>query len=150
MAIVNRDLDQSQQKEVVRFTQFNRGVGSTVMAGGASFLIGSPIPFTYTIESGSVYVLGVSGAPQMRLLVDRFAGGQTRMVVSISGLVLTAYGTSGVLGFSGFAASGSTLLAGQMGDVLSFDVVGANTAITDAAISIVVKKSADIVTYNGL
>ncbi len=150
MAIVNRDLDGSQQKDVVHQGYKNVGVGSTMLAGGASFFIGAPIPYPFVIESAEVYALGITGAPQMRLIIDRFGAGQTRMVCGISNCVVTAYGTSGVQGLSGLAPVGSTLLQGQAKDQLSFDLVGSNTGFTDVMISVVIKKTQDIVSYNGL
>lgn len=150
MAIVNRDNDATQQKEAVHQAYKNVGVGSTVLAGGSSYWIGGPMPYPYLLESARTYVLGISGAPALRLIIDRFVAGQTRIVCSISNMVLTNYGTSGSFGVSGLAPLGSTLLQGQAGDQLSFDVVGANTAITDITISVVVRKSQDIVSHHGV
>lgn len=150
MAIVNRDLDTSQQKDVIYQAYKNVGVGSTILAGGASFWIGAAIPYPFTVESAEVYAIGLTGAPQIRLIIDRFAAGQTRMVCGISNCVITAYGTSGIQGLSGLAPVGSTLLNGQAKDQLSFDLVGANTGATDLTISVVIKKTQDIVSYNGL
>jgi len=149
MAIVNRDGDASEQKEV--FTAVYGNLTGVTLAAGASLRITGPMPYPFLVESGALAAFGLSGAPQVRLILDRFtSGGQTRMVCGISNMVTRAYLTSGIIGWSGLAPVGSTLLQGQAGDQLSLDIVGANTALTDLLVNVVVKKSQDIVSYNGV
>lgn len=148
MAIVNREKDASEQKEWIGAVTGNNIQGGTALSTGSSVLISGPMPYPFVVDSGRVYGIGLSSTPQIRLILDRFAGGQTRIVLSISNMVVPAYGTSGSFGLSGLAPAGSTLLNGLPGDVLSIDVVGANTAFTALSIQVAVKKTQDIVSMN--
>src|SRR5689334_11737827 len=124
MAIVNRDLDPSEQK--VEY-QLQLSGGLTTIATGATAWI-ALMPYPGVIQSMRAAGAGLSGAPLVNLQVLRFAAGATTIAVSISGLVVAEFGTSGILGYSGLAAAGSTLLNVQAGDVLQMQTAGANTA----------------------
>ena len=108
------------------------------------------VPFPCTIQSGSVFSQGVSGAPQIGLFAQRFAGGITSVAIGISNMVLTAFGTSGVQGLSGLPTAGSTLLNLQAGDVLTVQTSVSNTGANQLVIELVVKKTQDIVSYNNV
>jgi hypothetical protein len=83
--------------------------------------------------------------------VYRFVAGAgaTTIPVGISNLVLVNAGTSGIQGFSGLAAAGSTLLQLQAGDVLQYTTSVSNGNATSIALNAVIKKTQDIVSYNG-
>lgn len=144
MAIVNRDLDASQQKDVLcaQLKTVNTGVTMPVMA----------IPYPCTIQALRVGAIGTSGAPQWDFLVSRFivGTGNTVFTIGISNLILAAIGTSGSLGHSGLAAAGSTLLNLAANDVLMVNASGANTNVTDATLSLIVKKTQDILSHFGV
>lgn len=143
MAIVNRDVDVSQQKTtlVAQVKTVNTGVTMPVAA----------IPFPCTLQAVRVAAIGVSGSPNWDFLVSRFIAGSGNTVFSIgiSNLVVVALGTSGLQGHSGLAATGSTLLSLAANDILMINSTGANTNVTDAAVSLVVKKTQDIVSHFG-
>lgn len=138
MAIVNRDVDASQQNEVVQVHK------STIPV---TTLVGLFIaPFPCTIQTLKYAAVGLSGSPIWTFGKQSMAG--STVAIGISGLVVQAVGTSGAVNFSGLAASGSTLLNLAMGDYLYCVTSGANTALTDMVMEIVVKKTQDIVSYN--
>lgn len=162
MAILNRDLDSSQQKDVIHWT-FNSGFGSTTIGTGFTLALTGPIPYPYTLQSINALALGLaggagtSGAPQLSFNIMRVipGGGVTMIAVSISSMVIqngasfaTAYGYSGTLfgGYSGLAATGSTLLLGLPGDIISATTAVANTACQMLTLSMVLKKVQDTVT----
>lgn len=143
MALINRDKDPSEQKEVIRMTWPSQ------VSTGASLLVGE-IPCAGTIQSVRAIGMGVSGALQVLLRVARMAAGYTTIPVGISNLIVSNLGTSGPLGYSGLAATGSTLLQVLADDSLVVELVGANTAATQLTIDVVVKRTQDIVALNGV
>lgn len=154
MAIVGRDLDVSERKVAFQWSNQVGGqslnvLNSAVIATGTTLTM-FMVPFPCTVQSGSIYSQGLSGAPQIGVFVNRFAAGITSMGIGISNMVLTAFGTSGVQGLSGLAPAGSTLLNLQTGDLLVVQTSVANTAITQLVVELVVKKTQDIVSYNSV
>ena len=137
MAIVNRDLDSSQQKDVIQVTA--RSVPVTQMVPLAV------MPYPCTIETVKYAAAGLSGAPVWTFGKQSVG---TTAAIGISGLVVQAVGTSGSVGFSGLAAVGSTLLNFNAGDVLYAVTSGANTALDYILLEFAVKKTQDIVSYN--
>lgn len=136
MAIVNRDLDQSQQREVVDFVWGALATGVTVGVWIA--------PFPCTIQAVRHAAYGISGSPLVALHKMR---GVTPEAIGISSIVLQAMGTSGSLGFSGLAATGSTLLNLDRGNVVFAVSSGSNSAVTQLQLSLIVKKIEDIVKH---
>lgn len=154
MAIVGRDLDVSERKVALQWSSQFAGQ-SLALNGGNGIATGSTlymfmVPFACTVQSGSVFAQGISGAPQIALNVSRFAPGATVFPMGISNMVVSAFGTSGVQGLSGLPAAGSTLLNLQTSDVLMLLTSGANTAINYLILELVVKKIQDIVSYNNV
>lgn len=145
MAIVNRDLDASQQKEVISYAT---APGSVISTGTTLAMWVAPFPCQ--IQSARVGTLGVSGAPQARFSVQRMAAGLTIVAVGSTSLI-TNLGISGILGHSGVMSAGTTLLQLQAGDVLSLETAGGSaTAAIGIVAQIVVKKLQDIVSHNGI
>ena len=154
MAIVGRDLDTSERKDVFTWSSFLGGQslqppGGAVIATGTTLTM-FMVPFPCTIQSGRVFAFGVSGAPQIILEAMRFVAGSTNVVVGISNMVLTAFGTSGVQGLSGLPPAGSTLLNLLANDVIQIRTAVANTAIQNMIFELVVTKTQDIVSYNNV
>lgn len=144
MAIVNRDRDASEQKDVIHF------VSNAAVATGAT-LNAAILPYPCSLQSVKVAAFGVSNAMQLAFNVQRFtSGGLTLIALGISNLVLVNMGTSGAQGFSGLAAVGSTLLSLQAGDVLHLVSSVANGNATHLVVNMVVKKLQDIVSHNGV
>lgn len=142
MAIQNRDLGTSEQRAVFNLVQ------NAAVVTGAS-VIGPPIPFACTLEGVYMGALGISGAPQYLINVLRStSGGATTIALGVSNQILAvALGASGPVGWSGIAAAGSTLLSLQAGDVVLVTSSVANTAVEKLLVSLVVKKTADIVKH---
>jgi len=133
MSIVNRDLHTSEQHEVVQ-------VGP-VMSQGVSVILPLYIaPYPCILESVRYFAEGVSGTPILSLLKASGAG-FTGTAIGISGIVVQESGTSGIVGFSGLAATGSTLLSLAAGDRIWAVTSGANSASDALLLNIVVKKT---------
>ena len=164
MAILNRDLDPSLQRDVYTWTsQFSSGgvtFGTSYVGTGITLYLAGPIPYPYIIQSVNAMCIGSSGTPQLIFAILRpIPGGMTTLPISISNLVIAngqsflafgASGTPGYLGYSGLAPTGSTLLLGQRGDVLIASTAVANTAVNNLMISMVVQKVQDIITLHGV
>lgn len=145
MALVNRDKDPSEQKDVLNWA--SRGAVAT----GVTLYLGV-VPAAESLQSVSVAAHGVSNAMQVTFNIERFVvgAGITVIPIGISNLVLVNMSTSGILGFSGLVAQGSTLLSLQYGDVLSATTSGTNGNALDITMELVLKKVQDIVSYNGV
>lgn len=142
MAIVNRDKDVSEQKEVV-----TTRIAPTVTA--ATYML-HVLAYPAELQAVQQAANGLSGAPFHYIDVYRFipGAGATTITGLHASMAVTAVGTSGVQGFS-LIAAGSTLLQLQAKDVLVLRTAVANTAATDVTVSLVVKKLQDIVSYYG-
>lgn len=142
MALVNRDKDASEQKD--EWQAITPLVGT-----GASVLI-CAMPYPAILKGVFVGALGVSGSPTWQINTVRFAGGLTTIASGISTLAVQAFGTSGMQGVSGLAAQSSTLALLQAGDMISIVSGGANSAVSSAAVTVVVQKTQDIVSQFGI
>lgn len=144
MAIVNRSLDQSEQRKVLDYSVGALATGLTIPA----FMI----PYPCVLEAGQLAAFGVSGAPTYQLAVQRFivGAGATAFTVG-SANAAPAFGTSGVpvAGLS-LPASGSTLLELQANDVITVTSGGSNSAVTGLHVSLVVRPIQDLKKYFGL
>lgn len=141
MAIINRDLDVSQTKDVV-----HAPLGA-VATGVTRFLC--VVPYPCTLQSVRAAAAGVSNAMQVAFEVIRGAG-SSGIPMGISNMVLQNRSTSGVIGFSGLAAVGSSLLSLVAGDVIQAVSSVANGNATDLTLELVLKKTQDIVSHNGV
>lgn len=139
MAIVNRDLDSSQQ--VVNFNaSFNVGF----VGGGPAGLTNTVavIPMPGQLVGAGLACRGLSGAPNMSLWLDRFIVGTGFTSINLgASMVAQSLGTSGGQTFNVGAGVTWTL---QAGDVITLVAVGANTAIQSAAVTLSVKALQDI------
>lgn len=142
MAIVNRDLDSSEQKRT-----FSVDLGA--VATGLTLPI-AIIPYPAAIVNARVAAVGVSGTPTALLFVQRFitGSGATGYLGGMTTLTMQAVGTSGIQSVV-TAASGSTALNLQAGDVIMLNSGGANSAVAAAAVSITVQATQDIRTSFG-
>jgi hypothetical protein len=92
---------------------------------------------------------GLSASPVYALQIARWtSAGITRIVVG-SVTLSGAFGLSGGLSGQSYAANGS-LSAVQAGDLLYLGSSGADTAVTDLAVSIVIKATQDIKQTHGM
>lgn len=140
MAIVNRTMDVSEQKEAKCINVFNPVNGTEVLIG--------PIERACTISDVKATLLGISGAPTVHLRGLRFIAGTGGSSFAIgTSFAVTAFGTSGYVSYS-LPAAGSTLLNLQRGDAIAV-IFGGGTgaACTTAAVELVVQNIQDIKTW---
>lgn len=148
MAICNRDKDASEQK-----MSFQRHVALTVGASaGTNFHIAGPLPYPCTLVAAAVGHVSLSGAPVGSIECIRFVpgAGLTQIVGLGATLTAVAVSTSGVQSFSLVAAS-STLVSLQTGDIIVYNQLfsGGNVATAQSSVTVVVKKTQDIVAHFG-
>lgn len=151
MALVNRDKDQSEQREVYQTilkttaSGISAGIANPgVATGTTSVLCQIPYPSTLTAVEESVW--GLSGTPTHSLWIYRFAGGFTSIQIGAS-LNPTAFGTSGALAHSLYAAATFPL---QTGDLLALYALGTNAAVAEADVTVVIRALQDIKTDFGV
>lgn len=162
MPIVDRDLDVSERKVLIH--QYIQGTGGgTFLPGtstGQTYVIAN-MPFPFEVVSAASSARGSSGSPLMNLQIYRFipgtGGGATMFGNIFQSFAVSLIGTSGinsampgtVTGWSLISSSGATLNQGIAGDSLVFVQTGANAALTEVTLSVVVKKLQDIVSHYG-
>lgn len=151
MAIVNRDKDVSEQRDVVNValdrtaSGISAGIMNPVVATSSTFvLFVASRPMQLVCGAFSAY--GLSSTPNYQVWVQRFAGGITTTQVGPS-VAPTAFGTSGSIAWSALAAAVSYPL--QAGDQLLLTSTGANTASATLQVSLVLKSLQDIKTDFG-
>lgn len=161
MAIVGRDLDVSERKVAFQWAStpkdalVTNSVGNSLLstAIGQSQLINMfMIPFPCTIQNGLIACFGggsggISGSVTVTLNVTRFASGQTTYL--FASFTPCQFGVSGAMAFSGMLAAGNTLLNLQFGDLIQM-VTSSTGAMNDVILQLVVKKTQDIVAYDGV
>lgn len=145
MAIVNRDLDVSQQ-QMDYHSKFN----TAVAASAGNSYIGYRAAYPCTIKQIALAAEAVSGTPSLSFSLQRFvvgAGSTTYTGVGATTAVL-AYGTSGAVSVS-MAAAGSTLLNMNSNDLLIVNQLfsGGNVALTGLEVTVVVQALQDIKQY---
>lgn len=147
MAIVNRDLDSSQQ--VVNFSapfQLATLAAGTVGVGLTAAVCVVPMPGQ--LVAAAVSCQGLSGAPNLSLWVNRFIVGTGFTSIAIgASLVAQALGTSGGQTFN--VGAGVTWPL-QAGDVINIVGVGANTAVAAGTVTIAIKALQDIKSQFGV
>lgn len=140
MAIVNRDLDASQKNYVVQNAQ-------GALATGVSSWVGT-VPSAGNILGWQFSGKGLSGTPVYQLAVARWtSAGITNFALGSAITLAGAFGLSGGLVGATFN-SGS--YAAQAGDLLVVNTSGANTAVTDLVVAVVIKATQDIKTAYGI
>lgn len=133
MAIVNRTLDASEQKQSMELR-----TGAVVNA--AEVIVGSA-PRAQTITGAYATCFGISGAPTGLLRVTRFGGASYLIGTTF---LIPAVGVSGIMGIS-LAAVGSSLLNLQARDLVTIVVGGGSgAAATSVALDLVVQNIQDI------
>lgn len=141
MAIVNRDLDSSQQ--VMNWAQGVRNVGSSLGLGqGGTFMLGV-VPCPMQLVGAGIASRGSSGTLGAQVSVERFVAGSgyTTIILGAS-MALWAFGTSGGQTFNVGAGVTYTL---QTGDVLNLTFSGVATASADqACVTLALKALQDI------
>lgn len=152
MPLINRDNDVSEAKEWITWVAADVGASYLGLATGMTLLLGGPMPYPYVIQSAAAVATGTSGAPQLVFAINRVIGntGVTSFVIGISNYVIPSSASfMPSVGYSGLV-QGSTLLIGLRGDILVASTAVSNTACTNLLINVVVKKTQDIVSHNGI
>lgn len=140
MAIVNRDLDSSQQ-----IVNFNQLVMNTTVGGSYALAV---MPGPGQLVAAGMVTKGVSGAPNISLWIERFVVGSGYTSIAIgASLVAQNFGTSGGQTFNVGAGVTWTL---QAGDVISLATAGANTAALQHQVTLCVKALQDIKSQFGV
>lgn len=139
MPLVNRDKDVSEQT-----IDFTCSLGTVT---GQTYAV-CVVPWPAQLISAQIAGIGLSGAPNVSLWLQRFVigSGATSTVIGQS-MVLTTYGTSGAMGFT--VLNGLTNLL-QAGDVISLSQAAANTATVDSAVTVCLKALQDIKSHFGV
>ena len=142
MAIVNRDLDVSQQSYGMNAVYGTVNTGVTLAVG--------IVQSAGQITDLGCAVFGASGSPSYAFHIQRFIVGTGITVITGGATTLTMAnnGTSGITEFPLISAS-STLMAVLPYDLLCVTSGAANTAVTGLALSVVIKNTQDIVTKFG-
>ena len=144
MPIVNRNLDKTQQREIYQQEWSTLATGSTVV------LLMAPYPAA--IDFIQYAATGLSGTPNVQVLLNRFIAGTGYTSFNIGSTnALIAFGTSGVAtyGFS-LPAIGSTLTQLQTNDLLVLQTGGTNAGFQNLVISAVIRPIQDIVKFYNL
>lgn len=144
MAVVNRDLDVSQQKVLLQDY-----VSSLAIA--ASHAIVAVVAAPCVMKSAWISTVASANSAVVQLDIIRFivGTGQTIIVGAATTLTITAVGTSGIQGFS-TPAAGSTLLNLQANDMVGLKISGgASGAVTGAMVSLVLQNTQDYVSLFG-
>lgn len=136
MAIVNRSLDSSEQKDAR--TVNLRGT----VTGKSDVLFHCPYPVS--LVSAKSVAVGLSGAPTVALNINRFVVGAGDTSIPLAAaLTLVAVGTSGP---QSFTVTSTALL--QAGDRLVATQAGTNAACEQLAVAIVIQALQDYKTFN--
>lgn len=136
MGIINRDLSRSEKRK-------SQAAVFGALATGVTQLI-SIIPSNSIVTGMNVSAFGISGSPVWSLSAFRFnaTGGLTSINMGFT-LSVGTIGTSGNLGAS-FASPGISLIAG---DVIALTTGGANSSVTNSAVTLYYVPLADINVY---
>lgn len=126
MGINNRELGNSQRREVYENEWSALANGSTVVM--------AVVPYPSSLDAVQIYAFGLSGAPTVQVIVNRFIPGTGFTAFNLgSTMSLVAFGTSGVLAATGFSLPqiGSTLTALLTNDVIMLQTGSStNAAVT--------------------
>lgn len=138
MAIVNRDLDPSQQPRVLHTI-----VGA--LATGITTLI-ALVPNSSQLVAAGLKAFGLSGSPVYSLNVLRAtADGPT--LIGLGATVTAVGGLSAAV--QGFSITLGATVPLQRGDLIILQSGAANTAVTGLALTTVFKPLQDVQTYFG-
>ncbi len=136
MAIINRDLGTSQKQET-----WQCQVDPTITGQTYALAI---LPFPAELTAATQSAVGLSGAPNHSLWIQRFVAGSGVTSINIgASLVTGAFGTSGG---QSFTISGYSNLL-QTGDLILLSTAASNTATLQTTVTLVVKALQDIKTY---
>ena len=136
MAIMNRDLDVTQQMDTIQASFGVVATGATVVA--------AMVPSQSTLQAVKVSAFGLSGSPTYDLRILRFivGAGVTSIAGGATTLTPLTFGTSGMASMV-LASAGSTLLNLLPNDLITLTSGGSNAAAT-VAVAVVVQNIQDL------
>jgi hypothetical protein len=147
MPIINREKDQSEQKDL--FDNTFQGVGTGVT------LVVAVLPYTGYLAGAISSAAGLSGAPVHSLSLMRFVPGAGVTTQALGATItVTVFGTSGIQGYSS-AAMGNTGYFGsslplQSGDLVVLTTGVANAAVATLTVEVVTRCLQDYKSYYGI
>lgn len=143
MAICNRDLDVSEQRQVYQAAVPLTAIGASTIVPLAY------VPYPGTLSAVKLAAVGVSGAVLAAVAINRFVAGAGLTAILVGATTaLVNVGTSGPQAFT-LPSLGSTLLQVQQGDLVSLTLVGGNNLL-GAQVALVIKALQDIKSPLGL
>lgn len=135
MGIINRTFEASEQQRDI-----SRNIEDTVTSTSDQFY---HAPHALEIQSAVACAEGISGSPTAQLQIQRFVTGEGETQIALGpALSLQSVGTSGPQSFS----FSSTAL--QAGDQVVVAHAGSNAAVDQLQISLVVKATQDIKSWD--
>lgn len=143
MAIENRDLGTTQQRETIHCL-VGQGASSLVGVGVTQAI--AIVPFPSYLAAVQVVGFGISGAPSANIDVTRYnAAGVTTITGAIAAYAVGA--TVAAQNGATTVSAGSPLVNLQTNDILSFRLSGANTAFVTATVTLVLQALQDVKTH---
>lgn len=142
MAIVNRDLDVSEQREV-----FQAQLAPVSLTGGTYMI--ALVPSQIEVQAIEISADGLSNVPVFEVEAHKFAGGITINSSICTGTSVGAFGLSGPVSLA-LGTAGSTQVQVDAGSALVLSVTGANSAAAKCVVTVVGKRLQDIVTHFGV
>lgn len=143
MALVNRDKDPSEQRDLIC-------AGLGLVATGATRLM-LIAPYAAEVSVANLAALGISGSPILQLSISRFnvGAGITNVTGGFTSVALVAVGTSGVQAIPQ-VASGNTLIQLNRGDLLIGTLTGTTSAVADLEVTLALKCLQDVKSHFGV
>ena len=153
MALINRDKDQSEQRECFTANLNISPAGISFAIDGLITGVTLPmcnIPYPASIVAIDQTSWGLSGAPIHNVSVYRFIAGAgfTQFLVGGS-LTVAAFGTSGIQSYTLLAGTSSTLPL-LAGDQIVLNTLVSSTAVQQAQVTVVVKALQDLKSHFGV
>lgn len=142
MAIVNRDLDVSEQNKTLSSV-----ITTSVAASAGQSFHAVQVPWPCTLKAVVFAANSISGSPVVNVDIKRWtSGGVTTIPGAGLSLAILAYGASSAMQSVSLVASGSTLLSLQAGDVITVNQLfsGGNVSAANMVVSCVVQALQDI------
>jgi hypothetical protein len=145
MAIVNREFDASEQKEVIPIVT----PGAVTLTGGTYVI--ALVPYACEVKKVVLNAYGLSNIPNFEVEAYNFVVGAGATINSAISTATSAggFGLSGLVTLT-LGTAGSTQVQLQAGSALVLTVTGANSAASSVIGEIVVQKLQDIATYFGV
>lgn len=140
MAIANRDLVASQQRECFQslLTSSATGVSNVICL----------VPYPAIVAAAAINTSGISGAPTVTLNAFRYVAGGATLIGTVAQAALTVAGATVPQGFSMWTGASAPLLLA--GDLIVAQTGGANSSLFLTQIVTVLQALQDTKTHFGV